>query len=286
MLALIVPDITNPFFTLVVHGAEDTARRHGYRLLLCDTRNDLEIEADYVQDMVAHRVAGLLVAPTSDRSARNIRVLLRHNMPFVLIDRALPDLESDLVQGDSVKGARELVEHLIRLGHREIAMITREGDISTVRDRLMGYRQALDAARIPYDPGLVVTTGDDIAAGRLGIEQLLASGKAFTAVFAVNSLLVAGVMGVLRERGIRVPRDMALVCFEDIEPASLVSPFLTVMAQPAETFGTIATQLLLDRIDGRAPERRRVVVLPPDLIARESCGSALARQGKLMGKES
>ena len=273
VLAVIIPDIANPFFTLTVRGVEDMARRNGYRLFLCNTLNDLDTEAEYLEDMVAHRVAGILIAPVSDRSIARLRMLQMKEVPFVLIDRRIPGLECDLVQGDSLTGARQLVEHLIvEHGHRRIGVITREEDISTVRDRLQGYRQALQNAKIAPDPASVVKVGDGIAAGRRGMKQLLEIDPPPTAVFAANSLLAVGAVQVLRERGLSVPKDMALVCFEDVGPGSLLMPFLTVMAQPAETFGTIAMQLLLDQIEGRAPENRRVVVLPADLVLRDSCG--------------
>ena len=154
-LALIVPDFADPFFTLILRGAEDVARRAGYRVILCNTDGDLEREDAYLEDMVAHRVEGLLIAPVGNQSRRNLRRLGPHPPPFVLVDRSIPGIESDLVQGDSVGGARVLVDHLLGLGHRRIAHITESQDVSTARDRLRGYTDALAAAGIPVDPALV-----------------------------------------------------------------------------------------------------------------------------------
>ena len=113
-LGLIVPDLLNPFFAQVVRGAESVTRRAGYRLLLGNSEGDLKLERDYVADMVAHRVEGLLVAPVSDRSRAVLGPLARRSFPFVLVDRAVPGLESDLVEANGVEGARRLVEHLCR----------------------------------------------------------------------------------------------------------------------------------------------------------------------------
>lgn len=275
-LALVVPDFTDPFFSLILRGAEGVARRAGYKVILCNTDGDVEREDVYLEDMVAHRVEGLLIAPVGDRSRVNLRRLGQHRVPFVLIDRAIPGLENDLVQGDSVDGARQLVAHLIGLGHRRIAHVTESQDVSTARDRLRGYRDALDLAGIPFEKALVVegaaaTVEDSFEATR----GLLTREPLPSALFAVNNLAAVGAIRAIRQHGLEVPEDIAVVCFDDIELAAMLDPFLTVMAQPAETFGTIAAQLLLDRIAGRATERRRRVVLPADLIIRKSSGALL-----------
>ncbi len=273
-LALIVPDFADPFFTLILRGAEDVARRAGYRVILCNTDGDLDREDAYLEDMVAHRVEGLLIAPVSDRSRRNLRRLGPQPPPFVLVDRSIPGIESDLVQGDSIGGARVLIDHLLRLGHRRIAHITESQEVSTARDRLCGYKEALAAAGIPFDPDLVITApGANADGGYQAAQRLLDRDSRPGAIFAVNNLSAVGAVTAIRERELEIPGDIAVVCFDDIELAALLCPFLTVMAQPAETFGTLAVQLLLDRITGRATERRRRVVLPADLIVRVSCGA-------------
>lgn len=272
-LALIVPDVANPFFTLIVRGAESVARQNGYRAILCNTESDLDKEQAYLQEMLEHRVEGLLIAPVSDRSRRNLRLLEQHRVPFVLLDRSVNGVECDVVQGDSVGGARRLAEHLLGMGHRRVAMIAGQPDISTSRDRLRGYRDAVEAAGIVYDPALVFESNTSIDGGYLASKKLIELDDRPTAVFAINSLVALGVVQALREHRLDIPRDMALVCFDDIEHAAIICPFLTVMAQPAETFGTIATQLLLERISGRVPERARQVVLAAELIVRESCGA-------------
>jgi LacI family transcriptional regulator len=273
-LALIVPDVANPFFTLIVRGSEDVARRAGYRLLLCDTRADLELEREVIDELIAHRVEGLLIAPVSDRSREHLRRLARFGVPFVLVDRTIAGVDADTVLGDSAGGARRLVEHLISLGHRRIAMITESDTVSTARDRRRGYDAALAGAGVDADPTLVVEASVDPDGGRAGMRALLELHEPPTAVFTVNNLVALGAIEAVRETGRNVPDDVALVCFDDIEYASRLHPFLTVMEQPAETFGTLGTQLLLERIDGRAPERPRTVVLPAEFVVRRSCGAA------------
>jgi LacI family transcriptional regulator len=272
-LALIVPDMANPFFTLIVRGAEDVARRADYRIILCDTRADLTLERASVEEMLAHRVDGVAIAPVSDRSRTHLRRLAKFGVPFVLIDRTIPGVDSDIIVGDSVGGARRLVEHLIALGHRRIGMIVESDEVSTARDRRRGYEDALDGAGIPIDPTLLVRATVDPGGGFDGMRRLLELDDPPTAVFTVNNLVALGAIEAIRAEGLEVPDDIALVCFDDIEYASRLYPFLTVMAQPAETLGTLGMQLLLERIEGRAPQHNRVVVLPAQFIVRRSCGA-------------
>ncbi len=279
-LGLIVPDVANPFFTLVVRGAEEVAWRAGFHVILCNTQGDLERERGYLEDMLAFQVEGLLIAPVGERSRSNLRVLEKNHVPFVLIDRKIDGYDGDLVQGDSVAGARRLVEHLIGLGHRRIGMVTETSEVSTARDRLNGYRQALERAGVEFRPELVAeSSAIDPRAAHDATLRLLDLAEPPTAIFSVNNIAVVGVSEAARERGLEIPRDLAVVCFDDLEHASRFQPFLTVMAQPAETFGTIATQLLLDRLAGRIEQRRRLVVLPADFVVRESCGARLPTRG-------
>lgn len=273
-LGVIVPDVGNPFFTLVVRGAEEVAWRAGYHVILCNTQADIERERGYIEDMLAFQVEGLLLAPVGDRSRPNLRLLRKNDVPFVLVDRTISGYDGDLVQGDSVAGARRLVEHLIELGHRRIGMVTETPEVSTARDRLAGYREALESAGIEFDPVLVAeSSAIEPRAAHDATLGLLDLAEPPTAIFSVNNIAVVGVAEAARERGLEIPRDLAVVCFDDIEHASRFHPFLTVMAQPAETFGTIATQLLLDRLAGRIEQRRRLVVLPADFIVRQSSGA-------------
>lgn len=278
VIAIIVPDVSNPFFTKMVLGAENVAWHNGYRAILCNTENDLSREKAYLDDMLAQRVEGLIISATSDRSKRHLSLLDKHKVPIVLVDRSLDGVQYDQVQGDNKGGAFRLVKHLTALGHKRIAMISGPLDISTSRDRLNGYCQALEEANLPYEKDLVIQTEVDQKGGYQAATQLLQFKARPTAVFSVNNLAAVGVLQAFRESGLKVPEDMALVCFDDVEFASVICPFLTVMAQPAEAFGTIALQLLLDRISGRAVERRQVS-LGAEFIVRQSCGAHLKTAG-------
>jgi len=272
-IGLIVPDVVNPFFAPVVRGAETAARRAGYRVLLCNSEGDLRLEREYIEDLMAHRVEGLLLAPASDSSRHSIFPLLRGGFPLVLLDRVLPDSDCDLVVSDSATGARRLVEHLLGVGHRDIAHFTDAEDTSTGRDRLQGYREALAAAGIPAREELVFRTTVDQIGGYRAAQEALALEPRPTAIFAVNNMTAVGAMKALRERNLSVPEDIAIVCFDDVEHLAVLSPFLTVVDQPAETLGALGAQLLLERIAGKAGDRSRRITLQTDLIVRRSCGT-------------
>ncbi len=274
-IGVIVPDLANPFYPLVVHGIEEVARRADHHVILCHSQADPERERGYLEDMVSFQVEGVLIAPVSDRSRPHMRLLAREGIPFVMIDRSISGFSGDLVQGDSIAGAQRAVEHLISLGHRRIGMVTESAEVSTARDRELGYRTALTNAGLDAPDELVARSNsatDPDAAG-VAAAQLMALPEPPTAIFAVNNIAVIGVVEAARERGLRIPEDVALVCFDELEHLARVHPFLTVMAQPAETFGTLATQLLLDRIAGRIGTQHRTVVLPATLIVRESSGA-------------
>ena len=270
-LGLVVPDVVNPFFTLVLRGAEAAARRAGFRLLVCDSENDPRREQEYLEDLVSYRVDGLLVAPASERSKAGLLPLLRRGYPFALIDRSITEMDCDSVQSDNVAGARRLTEHLIGIGHRRIAHLVGSDDNSTGRERLQGYREALLAAKIPYSDALLFHTTVDRIGGYRAVQAMLANEPWPTAIFAVNNMTAVGAMQALRERGLSVPRDIGLVCFDDVEHLAVLSPFLTVMDQPAETFGSLAAQMLVERVEGKAGESGRRIVLQSQLIVRESC---------------
>ena len=198
-----MPDISNPFFSILVRGAETVARRAGYRVLLCNSEGDLALERQYVQDMIAHRAEGLIIAPVGDRSKANLVPLDRRKFPLVLIDRSVSGLECDLVQADSVAGAKMLTNHLLSIGHRRIAVIIEPDNVSTARERLQGYNAAMKAAGVKVPPSIIVRTTADRGGGYAAMQEILSLETPPTAVFAVNNMTALGAMQAIRERGSR-----------------------------------------------------------------------------------
>ncbi|MFC0211153.1 LacI family DNA-binding transcriptional regulator [Paenibacillus chartarius] len=270
MLSLLITDITNPFFTTVARGAEDTARKFGYKMLFGNSDEDYTKESEYVDSIVSTRVDGVLFAPAGDGSLDHLTRLQKHRIPFVILDREVPGIESDLVLGDSKEGARRLVEHLLQLGHRRIALVNGSPDVSTARLRQQGYADALKLADIPYDDELVVHISYRDFRDDGALDRLLGLERPPTAIFAANNVLAVGMIRALRERGLRVPDDVSVVCFDDLGLASVLDPFLTVAAQPAYQFGALGVQMLLERIEAGPELQRRTIMLPSELMLRSS----------------
>ncbi|MBB3126089.1 LacI family transcriptional regulator [Paenibacillus rhizosphaerae] len=270
ILSLLITDITNPFYTSLARGAEDGAKQYGYRLLFGNSDEDYAKEKDYVDMILSTRVDGVLFAPAGDLSLKNLEKLRAHNIPFVIMDRAVPGIESDMICGDSKEGARKLVDYLIGLGHRRIALVNGSLDVSTARLRYEGYAEALALQGIPLDETLIIHQNYRDYHADDHLEQLLEQPSPPTAIFAANNVLAVGVIRDLRDRGIRVPEDISVVCFDDLDLSSALDPFLTVAAQPAYQFGAMGIQLLVERIRGSSVPDSRKVILPSELVIRSS----------------
>ena len=271
-LFLLIADITNPFYTTLARGAEDAARQKGYRLLFGNSDESLDKEAEYIDTILTTRVDGALIAPAGDPSLPHLEKLRLHKLPIVLLDREVPGIDCDIVLGDSKEGGRLLVRHLALQGHRSIAVINGSSSISSARLRLAGCLEAMKQHDLPIDASRIHETSfgtlGDLSAMEAWFERLAPRP---TAVVAGNNVLAAELLRLLHARGLRVPDDVSVVCFDDFGPLSEPEPFMTVARQQAYQFGYMGTQLLCERIEDRAgklPPRR--IVLPADLIARRS----------------
>jgi LacI family transcriptional regulator len=277
-LALVVPDIDNSFWTTVARGVEDAAQAHDYSVFLCNTDENPAKQLRYLDVVIGQQVDGVIIAPY-DSDARNLVKLRDRNIPTVIIDRRIEGWNVDSVLSDSVSGARALVQHLINLGHRCIAVISGSMKTSTAEDRVTGYCMALAEAGLSVDPRLI-RRGEFLASsGEELTYQVLDEGLHPTAIFATNNAIAMGVIDAVGKRSLRVPQDIALVCFDDLPNVSHVFPFLTVVVQPAYDMGMNAAQLLLSRLGSEASLQPRYVTLPTRLIVRHSCGNRLRDNG-------
>lgn len=264
-VAAIISDITNPFFTTLARGIEDTAQRHGYTVFLGNTDESLEKEKHYLDALISRRVDGLLISP-SPGETHHFEQVQKRGIPIVLIDRTLDNVQADVVRGDSFAGGRSLIEHLVREGYRDIAFVGGQPDISSLEDRLAGYRSAMAEAGLEER---IYLGRYDRQSGEEITTRLVERGIVPEAIIAANNLVAVGVLIALRRHSLRVPEDVALACFEDLEISALMDPFLTVAAQPAYEMGQTAMEMLLRRMEGYdAPPQEKV--LPIELIVRRS----------------
>lgn len=273
-IALLVTDITNAFWTTVARGVEDAAQSGGYTVLLCNTDESPAKQRRYLEVILSQRVDGVIVAPYSS-DARDLSRLIDQKVPTVIIDRRVQGWEGDMVYCDSISGARALVQHLIRLGHRRIAMISGPYSASTSEDRIAGYCLAMHEAGIPVDPRLIKRGAYRADSGEQLAREIIREGLNPSAIFAANNAIATGVMKALDDQHLRVPQDIALVCFDESADVGRIFPFFTVVAQPAYDMGVNAAQLLLSRINAEVELRPRQVVLPTRLLLRYSCGRLL-----------
>lgn len=276
MLALVLSDIMNPFFTTIARGVEDAARAQGFSVMFCNTDESETEEAQYLLMLVERQVDGVLLVPASS-SGRSLRMLSSHQVPVVVLDRRIESRNVDSVRCDSEGGAHMLTEHLVRLGHRRIAVLTGRRSVSTSADRVAGYRRALLDAGLDQDDDLVRYGEYNQVDGYRMAREILAMDPRPTAIFAANNFIAFGVMRALREAGLRVPEDMSIVAFDDVPAAWVGDPFLTVVDQPAYEIGQRAAELMLSRLEGSTSGAGREVVLPSELIVRRSSGPPRAQ---------
>ncbi len=268
-IALILTDITNPFFTTLARGVEDAASEQGFSVIFCNTDEDEGDESEYLNMLLQKQVDGILLVPARC-SSESISMLQSRSVPVVVLDRRVSGVQVDSVRGDSEEGAYRLVQHLLEMGHRRIAVLTGPRSVTTATDRVVGYRRAMVEAGLEVDESMVLHDAFSQEAGYRMAQLALGIASRPTALFAGNNFIAAGAFRALHEAGLRVPEDISLVAFDDLQLPLAMDPFLTVAAQPAYEMGRRATELLLDRLAGDAPAEGREIVLPVTVVVRRS----------------
>ncbi len=262
--------IADAFLPSFLRGVSDLAHQEGYRVVFQST-GDKTGEAAYVSLLREQHVDGLIVSGPRSNDHQLYR-LHEEGYPLVLHGR-LPDCALPFVDVDNVGGARKAVSHLIGLGHRRIGLITNAPlSYTSSQDRLAGYRQALQEAGLPLDEGLIRYGEFSPESGRKAMESLLALPSPPSAVFVASDVVALGAMTAVRECGVRIPQDVALVGFDDLFLAAYVSPPLTTVRLPAYGLGWAAGDLLIRLINDEPVERR--MLLESELVIRRSCGGS------------
>ncbi|GAB2654845.1 LacI family DNA-binding transcriptional regulator [Kribbella swartbergensis] len=246
VVALIISDVENPFFTAIARGVEDVAHEVGYSVVLCNSDESAEKENRYIDIAIQERVAGVILSPSG--TTTSVAKLAGRGTAYVAVDRPLPGQDSDLVLVDTRLAARQATEHLIAQGYERIGCLTGPAGVRTADDRLAGYRDALKAAKRRSNTKLVRRSEYKAAGARRAALDLLSQPEPPDALLVANSAMAVGVLQALQEKKIRAGREVGLVAFDDAPWAELVDPPLSVVAQPAYEIGTVAARLLLARI--------------------------------------
>lgn len=274
ILGMLIPDITNPFFSGLLRAVEDAAGAAGYNVILCNTDDSGARFEQHLRVLVEGHLDGLLIA-TARRSDPPIDGLRARGMPYVLVNRRRDDPDDSWVVSDDRHGVRLAVAHLASLGHRRIAHIAGVAGISTAAARQAAFREAMAEHGLPVDERLVVGDGGFTeAAGERGMARLLTvlAARRPTALFAANDLAALGAIAAARAAGLRVPEDLSVVGYNDIPLARQIEPRLTTVRVPLYEMGRLAAETLIRRLGGRPgpDEKPEHVVLPVELVVRGS----------------
>jgi LacI family transcriptional regulator, galactose operon repressor len=268
VVGVVVSAIDNQFYAALAAGIEQVLREANYQMVILGDSSDAGEELEGVRTFIAMRTPGVIMTPVGTQASRLLRA---HGAAVVEVDRRLADVACDGAVIDNERGGREATMHLVGLGHRRIALLGVETDWTTDAGRLKGYRAALRNAGIAYDRRLVARIPVHAPDTEARIEALIDS-AAPTAVFAANNELAEQAWRVLRRRGLKIPRDVSLVGFDDVPWMEMVEPSITVVDQPTLELGRSAARLLLRRLEGGPALPPAVEVLQPRLVVRGSTG--------------
>jgi LacI family transcriptional regulator len=274
IVGVIVPNITNPFFSELMRGIEDVCERNNYSVFLCNGDDDQVRQGRSLDTLLERRVDGLLLATPTGPGAPLARRLAAARLKTVVVDRSVPGLAADRVRINHPAGSRLAVEHLLALGHRRIACLAGPSSFAVSRARVMGWRKALERAGIKPEPHWLLE-GDFRAADGHALTCKLLAQREVTAIFASNDLLAIGALRAAAEQGWPVPKRLSVIGFDGIEMGAFTYPPLTTVGYSIRAIGETAATVLIDRIAGRRTEDCDIVVAP-ELIVRESTGPARA----------
>ncbi|MEP7355820.1 MAG: LacI family DNA-binding transcriptional regulator [Anaerolineales bacterium] len=261
LLALVVPDISNPYWSAVARAVQDYTDPHDYSVIVCSSDGQPEREARFLRS-VSGWVSGLILHPYH-LTSEHVNRLSSQSVPVVILgDFATSEKQPahwDQVTSNNLGGARMAVEHLIGLGHRRIAFIEGSADTPSSQKRLAGYRSSMEQAGLTVDEQWVVPGNYTHAGGRRAMATLLDLPQPPTAVFCANDLSAFGALDAAHMRGRQVPGDISVVGFDDVDEAALASPPLTTVSQPPRLVGTVIAETLIERLRGRTEPARRAI---------------------------
>jgi len=269
MIAVVVPDVTNTFYSVLTRGLADTVDGQGYGTYVCNTDGLLEREAAFLDDMVDRGADGIVLAAVDVASVGALKPA-DLGVPVVCVGGGLDHPRVDVVTIDDEQGSYEVTRHLLRRNVERVAMI--QGRTESGATRIAGFARALAEAGRAVDDTLMVTGDWTRRGGRDAMKRLLAQPEQVRpdAVFCANDLMAIGAIDALREAGLAVPEDVAVAGFDDVDVATIVHPPLTTVLNPAYAIGVNAGRLLVSRLSGEYDGEGREIGLPCPLVVRES----------------
>lgn len=269
LIGVIIPELNNIFCAEIITEVEDILRRYGYAIMLCDCRTDEKREEEAVEFLKKRRVDGVIVIPSGSKSA-HLKSLMEAGIPVVLIDRKLKDLDCDCVLVDNRGCTKLALDKLLAAGHRKIGMIAGPGEIYTASERLEGYYEAMKEAGIVGYESLVVRGDYTIKGGTRAFKELMEKNSDITAVFISNYEMMVGAMMEANELGVRIPDQISLVGFDNVDFAKACVPKLSIVSQPTTEIAKEAADMMLRRLDGDWKSEGVHACLPAEFIEGKS----------------
>ena len=269
-IGVVLADISNPFFATVAKGVEDAAHKRGYSIILCNTDEEYEKEEEALQVLVEKRVDGLLIAPVQ-KEYEDILRIKEQKIPLVLVSRHFDKIETNSVVSDDVLGGFLATEYLIKKEHKRILYISGPLHISSASERLKGYKRALKEYKITFEEKLVKGYTAKMDKAYALMRKILKERLDFTAIFTFSDFLAFGVTKALREERLKIPDDIAVVGYDDIEFASILETPLTTVHVPKYRLGMKGANMLIDEIERKSTDRKsQKLIIKPKLMVRKS----------------
>ncbi|CZF85685.1 HTH-type transcriptional repressor PurR [Grimontia marina] len=268
-IGMLVTKSTNPFFAEVVHGVEEYCYKEGYTLILCNTEGNLSKQRDYLRMLAEKRVDGLLVM-CSDLNEELLSLLeKKQDLPMVVMDWGTEHINTDCIQDNAELGGYIATKHFIENGHTKIGCISGQMDKLTCRERLDGFRKALEEAGLTYNPDWIVEADFECDSAEEAANKLVALEERPTAIFCFNDIMALAAISTFRQAGLDVPNDISIIGYDNIDLAGFFSPPLTTIHQPKNRLGKTAIKLLMERLANKE-NQQQIFEMQPELIVRRS----------------
>ena len=270
-IGVVIPELNNTFCAEIITGMEDILRNHGYATIVCDCRTDKKLEREAVEFLIRRRVDGIINMPV-DEEGNHLKRFQKTGKPIVLIDRKIQGIDCDSVLVDNKKAAEDAVHYFIERGHRNIGIIGGPEEVFTAQERMAGYCKALESAGIPVRESLIWHGDYTIQGGVRGLEELVQNNPEMTAVFVTNYEMTMGAMIGVNELGIRIPEQLSMIGFDNLQFARACNPKLTIVSQPTDGIAKEVAKVMLDRLEntGEASGELFSEKLETEIIAGKS----------------
>lgn len=268
-IGVLIPELNSTFHTTIIADVENILRKHGYGIIICDSWLNKDIEKQALEFLLSKMVDGIITIPY-DKSGEHLKAADKCDVPVVLIDRLTTDYKTDAVIVDNSGASEKTVSEFIAKGHSRIGIICGPDGIYTMQERMLGFRKILEKNNIPIDENLIAIEDLTISGGYNGIKRLLSQNPAPTAIYCTNYEITLGAIIAINEIGVKIPQDLSLIGFDNLELSQIVKPKLTIIMQPMRKIAEAAAKLMIDRLENKDVKESRIIQLDTTLELGES----------------